>query len=293
MEEYLNKLKEKFNYSEELMTMLTQLIPSMVTYYGKEYEGVILSALSNCEIHFQAKDENPSEYLNHYFGVEKEWKMPELGGAFYQNEIMVKENRIVAKPIIYLKTVYYNQYMPFDFQNDKNLNTLVHEICHLVKGYGKVKMVDGKIIDSTGLMKDIYTYFPNGIEEKGNERVGIEEAINEVDAMRIMEIMTGREQEIGGYKRAGTMATWLLEHEDIARVIKSSEFQGDEDWIQYLGEDIAQMLIENFDILVKSMYVSFSEINTPEKRAALHQKMDMAEDKIYEFAKEYGRNQAL
>ena len=65
MNEYLNNLKAKFNYSEELMTFLAQLIPAMVSYYGQEYQNVILEALYDCEIHFQEKGETlESYYLN-------------------------------------------------------------------------------------------------------------------------------------------------------------------------------------------------------------------------------------
>ena len=40
----------------------------------------------------------------------------------------------------------------------KQVNTLIHEICHLIKRYGKLKVKNGKIIDSTGLMRDTYSY---------------------------------------------------------------------------------------------------------------------------------------
>ncbi len=294
MEEYLEKLKQKFHYGEELMNLLSHLIPAMITYYGKEYENMILEALLHCEIHFQEQNEKPKEYLNDYFGVNKDWKIPFLGGAFYQNEIFVKENQVMAKPILYLIRVYLHQYIPFDFQKEEHVNTLIHEICHLIKGYGKLKVVDGKIIDSTGLMKTVYTYTPEkGVQEEMDDHVGIEEAINEVDTIRIMEIMTGKKQEIYGYQRAGILAEYLLDYEDIAKVIKFSQFHDNENWIQYLGEENAKMLIENFDILVKSMYLSFSDINSEEKIKALHDKMDSAERKIYEFTQNYSKKEDI
>ena len=78
MDEYVSGLKSKFGYSDELTNFLNQLIPNLIKYYGEEYKDVILSALSNCEIHFQSKDEDPKTFLNSYFDVNKEWEMPDL-----------------------------------------------------------------------------------------------------------------------------------------------------------------------------------------------------------------------
>ncbi len=288
MEEYVAGLKNKFGYSDELSNFLNQLIPNLIKYYGEEYKDIIFSALSNCEIHFQDKEEDPKTFLNSYFDSNKEWEMPDLGGAFYHNEIKLKDNQVIAKPIIYLKRVYFGMYKPFDFNDDKQVNTLIHEICHLIKGYGKIKIENGKIIDSTGLMRDTYSYSQEtGVVEEKNDMVGIEEALNDVETAQILEMMTGRKQEVAGYKAAGYSATRLLQHSDIAKVIRISQFRGDDSWIQYLGEEQSKKLIENFDVLVNAMYVSFKDINTKEKREAFYQKMGLAQDVIDDFVDNY------
>ena len=288
MSEYINELKSKYGYSEELSDFLSQLLPVIINYYGEEYKDVILSALSNCEIHFQSKDEDTKEYLNSYFGVNKEWEMPSLAGAFYHNEVDIRNNQVVAKPIVYVKSVYYGMYMPFDFNNDKQVSTLIHEICHLIKGYGKLKNENGKIIDSTGLMKVTYDYSQeNGILEEKHDMVGIEEALNDVETAQILEMMTGRKQEVTGYKAAGYSATRLLEHSDLAKEIRISQFRGDDSWIKYLGEEASKLLIKNFDILVNAMYISFKDINSKAKRELLYQKMAKAQELIDDFVDNY------
>ena len=288
MSEYINELKSKYGYSEELSDFLSQLLPVIINYYGEEYKDVILSALSNCEIHFQSKDEDTKEYLNSYFGVNKEWEMPSLAGAFYHNEVDIRNNQVVAKPIVYVKSVYYGIYMPFDFNNDKQVSTLIHEICHLIKGYGKLKTENGKIIDSTGLMKVTYDYSQeNGILDEKNDMVGIEEALNDVETAQILEMMTGRKQEVTGYKAAGYSATRLLEHSDLAKEIRISQFRGDDSWIKYLGEEASKLLIKNFDILVNAMYISFKDINSKAKRELLYQKMAKAQELIDDFVDNY------
>lgn len=287
MEEYVARLKNKFGYSDELSNFLDQLIPNLIKYYGEEYKDIILSALSNCEIHFQDKEEDPKTFLNSYFDSNKDWEMPTFGGAFYSNEIKVKDNQVVAKPIIYLKRVYLGIYMPFDFNDDKAVNTLIHEICHLIKGYGKIKIENGKIIDSTGLIRDTYSYSQEtGVVEEKRDMVGIEEALNDVESAQILEMITGRKQEVAGYKAAGYSATRLLQHSDIAKVIRISQLRGDDSWIQYLGKEQSKKLIENFDVLVYAMYESFEDY-TKEKREALYQKIGLAQDVIDDFVDNY------
>ncbi len=288
MDDFIIELKNKFGYSDELTGFLSQLIPTLIKYYGEEYKDIILSAFLNCDIHFQIKGEDPKIYLNSYFGTEKDWEGPPLGGAFYHNEIQVKDNQVVAKPIVYIKTTFLKFYKQFDFSDDKQLKTLIHEICHMIKGYGKLKVKDGKIIDSTGLNQDTFSYSPeNGAVQEKSEMLGIEEALNDVEAAEILEIMTGRPQEPTGYRAAGYSAKRLLQHDDIRKVLRASQFHGDASWIQYLGEEQSKVLIDNFDILVNALYISFHDIDTKEKIDAIHLKMGTAQDVIDDFVANY------
>ena len=231
------------------------------------------------------------DYLNSYFCTKKEWKLPELGGAFFYNEITVVDDKIEVKPIIYVKRIFYNIYKPFDYSNDNNLDTLIHEICHLVKSYRNIVMEQGKIIDYSGLMKDVYSYSPiNGIVEESDYAVGIEEAINVVDSAKILELLTGKHQKMRGYKVAGKCANELLKINDIASVIRESQFNGNDYWEEYVGKNNSKKLIESFDILVNAMYVSYSEINTKEKKEKIRQKMRLAYKDIDCFIKKHINN---
>ena len=73
MNEYLLGLKSKFGYSDEMLNFFSQLIPVLIKYYGEESAGIILNALSNCEIHIQGKEEDTKTFLNSYFDTNKEW----------------------------------------------------------------------------------------------------------------------------------------------------------------------------------------------------------------------------
>ena len=287
MKEYLEGLRFKFNYDNELLLFLEKAIPCIIKYYGQEYENLVFDALNNCEIHIQNHGEIPKEYLNSYFEVDREWEMPILGGAFHHNEIELEDGVIKSKHIVYMKTMYFNQYMPFDFSDEKKLNTLVHEICHLVESYNKIRQENGKIVDYSGLIKTSYNYDDlDNIEEEKSEMVGIEEAINEVDTVSILTMITGKEQEITGYRRAGYLAEMLLEHKDIAAVIKKSQLNGDSSWIEYLGSE-SKKIIESFDSLVNMMYVSPSDLMDEEKMDRLYNEADQAHYYLEDFIDNY------
>ena len=78
-----------------------------------------------------------------------------------------------------------------------------------------------------------------------------------------------------------------VEVEDIAKEIKNSQFNGDSNWMQYLGKKQSKMLIDNFDILVKAMYVSDKDINTKEIREEWQHKRISARDTIKDFIDNY------
>lgn len=271
MKEYMLKLKNKYGYSEELLEFLNRLILCLIDYYGEEYKDTILDALLNCEIHIQRENENPKTFLNQYFGVNKEWKIPLLAGGFYHTECNLQDNNLVSKSIIYITTGEPNIYLPFRFDNDSSVDILIHEILHFIKGYGKLKMEGSHIIDSTGLLKTFYSYSSEeGLILEKRKNFGIEEALNCVESSQILEMMTGKKQEIRGYREAAEIAKVLLENSEFKQAIRKSQFSGDDSWIQFLceklGEEKSKILIENFDTLVLYQFATFKILNTPEKR---------------------------
>ncbi len=289
MIEYIERIKSKYGYNDELLEFLSQLIAVLIKYYGETYKDIILMALQNCEIHIQSKDENTENFLNSYFDDNKKWEIPHLGGAFHYTKIKVIDNQVISKSIIYIRTIHLFSYIPFDFNDDKDILTLIHEICHAIKEYGKLKLKKGKIINSSGLIKYTYSYTKEtGVVLEKCDMKGIEEALNTVEEKQIFEMMTGRKaKNKTGYNNAAYYAERLLKHKDLAKILKNSQFSGDDSWIQYLGDEQSKILIDNFDTLVNSMYVSIRDILNKEKREMLYQKKKIAEDVLDDFINNY------
>lgn len=289
MNEYILELKTKFGYNDELTDFLTKLIPNLIIYYGEEYKDVILSTLSNCEIHIQNKDEDPTAFLNSYFNVNEEWDLSKfIIGGIYHNNIKIKDNKIDTKPIIYIRRDYVVAYKPFDFNNEEHLSNLIFEICIAIKGYKKPTIENKKIVESIGLLKNIYSYSKeDDIKFEKSYMKGIEIAINTVETKEILEMITGKKQEVHGIKSAGHSAMRLLEHKDIAKIIRFSQFHGDDSWIKYLGEEQSDLLIENFDVIINSLQFNYSDIETDEKLKKILEKNRQSQDKIDNFVDEY------
>ena len=44
---FFDKLKNKYNYNEKTLKALAKIIPCLISYYGEEYEYIILEAILN------------------------------------------------------------------------------------------------------------------------------------------------------------------------------------------------------------------------------------------------------
>lgn len=287
IENFINQVRIKYNYSEEMVQFLHRAIPSIITYYGDDKTSIILETINNCEIHIQKEGEDINQYLNQYFGTKKNWDIPSLGGAFQDTELSIENNIVKQKNIIYIKTDNFGLYKPFDFNNDEKISAIIHEMCHAIKGYGKLKTENGKIITSTGLSKDYYEYDreTNSFINNKSDHVGLEEALNSYDEASIMTIMTGIFHEFGGYKDMTKIARKLMKHEELAQIIKLSQFSGGNEWMEFLGKEDSEYLSKNFQDWANILYSPMSDLL--DEKLGLLDKMSIAIENVNQFANNY------
>lgn len=288
MENYLENLKIKFNYSDDMIRLLNSVIPAIIRVFGEEHTEMILSAINECEIHIQGPTENMQDYLNTYFNTQEKWQIPTTGGAFYHKNIKITETGLESKSIVYIRTQYKKEFV---LDNNK-LDTIVHELCHAIKGYKKEKLINGKVYDSTGLNKEICDIESGKIEVKETSMLGIEEALNSVTTAKICELITG-EYQIKSYGRASRIAELLLQNDELKKLLFRAQFKEDNEWIEYLGEENAKIICENLDTLVNAMYAPWSEVNTPEKRKAYNERLNKLCEETYDFTSELLKSKSL
>ncbi len=289
--EFVSQLRKKYEYSDEMTDFLKKAIPALIKYYGEDKKNIILAALNECEIHIQQENENTEQFLNQYFGTNKNWDIPFLGGAFQHTELSLNNNQIDQKNIIYLKTEYLHQYKPFDFNDDKKISSIIHEICHAIKGYGKLKVEDGKVITSTGLSKDYYEYDKksNSFINTKSDNTGLEEALNSFDEASVMTIMTEKFHEFGAYEGMTQAARELMKNEELAQIFRISQFSGGTEWIEFLGKENSEFISNNFEDWVNILYSPPSQLF--DDKSGLMKKMQIAKNNIADFIKSYTSKQ--
>lgn len=280
---FITHLKEKYNYGEELLSYLDKLIPALITYYKSEE--LVYGALDDVLIHIQEPGENEEEYYKGYFGNSEKFEIPFLGGAFHDERYYLDNNKITKKTLIYYRCRLFNLYKPFDFSDDSSLSGLTHEICHAIKSYKKEKIVNGKLVSTSGLIKYYYEYQPENkiFNLVSSENVGIEEALNSYDEAEVMTIMTGEYHRNGSYIGMSEDARKIMENEDIKEVIQLSQLSGGDEWIKYLGEENSKLLIENFDTWVNALYRSPIDLLNND----LKTKVQSAKENIKNFIRNY------
>lgn len=269
IDQLMSNLRSKYNYSESMIKFLQELIPVLIMYYGADKTNIILSTLNECEIHIQQKNENINEYLTNYFARPHDFHMPFLGGAFTYTDLIINNNKIVPKSIIYIPTMILDTfYKSFEFDDVKKISLLVHEICHAIKQYGHIKEESGQIVIACGLCKDYYQYDSSNhsFNTIKSINIGIEEALNAYDELEIMKILFGNNIVNGSaYENLRIIASKLMQYPELADAIRNSQFNGDSEWMKVLGKKDSEYLIEQFDIYYNTLVNIEDIIYNPEK----------------------------
>lgn len=268
MKSFINKIKDKYNYSDELCSYLVELIPSLIIHYGEEYKEVILKALSNCEIHVQKKDEDMGEYLDKYFEENMNFSEEYCSDspAFYINNVVIKDDNIFLKPIVFIRTMFFGMHRPFDFTNEDQVHYLTHEICHLVKGYDRLEIYDGvdnkfkEVLVSSGFRTDYFDiYDESNFRFKKSVNSGFEEALNCYDASCVMSVMTNRKCAPFGYLGLGNLALVIMKNDNISEIVTTLRFGGNLSLMDFDEKDGFLKLIEKFEIYheIVCKYISY------------------------------------
>ena len=246
MREFLNKLKERYSYNEELIKFIENLIPVLLVYYGEDKKDLIMNAFLDCEIHIQGNKEIIDNYLNDYFKVNKYWNTGP-SSAFYHKNFSINNGDIFSKSIIYVKQVNAKN---IDFSNYETLQVLIHEICHMIKGYKTERYNENVVVDRTGLSTTYYENKEGSFVETVDDMAGIEEAFNECDATLITSMLVGKRMQPISYKSAASYAINIREkYSGLYHKIRESQFNGNDEWIKMIGEDEAKKIIKCFDLI--------------------------------------------
>ena len=289
IEQYIDRICQKFHYDSELTSFLHSAIPSLISHYGIENKERIFETFENCEIHIQQENEEPSIFISEYFKEELSEEEKEHVDGFFKTAfhidrpIFVGEN-VTLQDMIYVKN---NKHRKFDWSDENSQSTLIHEMCHAIKTYGHIKVNGDNVITSSGLIKSIFQYNT----ETGNFDLissygeDLEEALNTLDECAVMSIMKKRPSiSKNGYISMLPMAKKMMSFADIADVVRTSQLSGSDEWIEYMGKENCAFIVENF---------SLSGVRLGRNGKLLRQQMreaPIAREKLNEFFDNYKPN---
>ena len=289
MQNYLNELQEKYGYNNQLVEVLAKIIPKLIEYFGEENKELILNAINDCEIHIQQPKENVNKYLSEFFESQNNEKFPIAAAACYDSRPIIKAEQMQIKRLIYLKESCG------DFSKEKNVSLLVHELLHLIKSYKNEFLYnkEGKIIQRSGLAETILEFNKedNNVKEISNKNTGIEETVNCYDESQIMSMIFEKDYTTNSYPSLIEPGRSLLKHKNIRDAIRDSQLNADNNYIELIGKDIFEFLTDSFEKIYATHFLSFSQINTKEKRMKIKENRQKVIDSIIEFCDKYKPNE--
>lgn len=250
---FFDELKNKYNYSEKTLKALAKIIPCIISYYGEEYEYIILEAILNTEIINCNSKQTISKVLN-------ERTLTKKIGDSYLGNIDLKRAESIYMPnvkIVYNENI--NSYEidkidriivtshTFNYDSPKGLEVLTHAICHLVKSYkDEITINENMITIRNGLSYEErkIKYGDEITLEFNNEfGKGLEEGFNIFDTEMIVSMVLGDTYKCYDYDSIYTIAVVLKEKYNLIKEINYSEMSGDiEEFRKVYGKDSVENL---------------------------------------------------
>lgn len=185
MDYYLENLKNKFNYSEEIINFIDSLIPSFLSVLGEENKDIILDTLNNTYIfEFETIEEANKvvESINND-GNKHRVGPQATGSAFIEDCYINKENFVKQRLVIGVSK-----------SNKNKVQSIIHELCHAMSSIGKYQVKNGVLHTSSGFNMTSYS-FDTGV--KGNQLSDLGMIFNEIITENIaMQVMDDYEKDV-------------------------------------------------------------------------------------------------
>ena len=286
--QFLDKLREKYNYSDKIINALAKIIPNMTEYYGAEHEITIFDAILNCEIIPCTSKQTISKVL-------KERKLTNLVGDSFLGDIDKKRAESVYCPNV---EIIYNEEKnifeinkidrvivtshTFNYDSPKGLEVLTHALCHLVKSYKNEFTIDENVLTiKSGISyekrkikkeDEIYLEF---IEDYGK---GLEEGFNIFDTENIVSMVLGDTYKCYDFDAVYTIAKILKEKFKLLDEINYYEMTGAfKEFKKLCKNDTLDKLVEMCDNCINlenEMFLSFTREDKDKLANLLRRKLD-------------------
>jgi len=263
----VQEVQKTYGYSQELVEVLNRIVPAMKEYYGKDAEAFIDDAIRSCEIHIKGEKENEEMFLQEFFDDEGVTKSPIQAAAYYASKLVETEDGLKPKRLIYIKNGK-------DLQTDQQIAKLVHEMCHLVKGYQNEFTIEGDyIIKKTGIGRETYQRDETGRTTKTqSENDGIEEALNIYDEEQITSQILGREYISSNYSAMAEVTREIMKNPKYKDAFKRATLTGDKRDLIGISKSEFDRIDELYNNIYATYFPTWKEVKTKEGRERIKTK---------------------
>lgn len=273
----------RYNYSQEFASFLESVYSEVVNYFGSE------------EIVYNAFLNVPIVVVDNCYDYAKE-----NGFLNAQDNALVSDNDLKRSAGVYLSepVISYSDnsfqlagikraVLVTNFNADYSKATLIHELCHLIKGYYNEYVIEGNVLyEYGGLIQRCYSLGVDGQEVKSTMiseiGVGLEEGLNTIAEEDITRKVHNAEYQASGYGVVKAVAENLLLDAvdvDLLTIVKNAQLYHEyEELYQTLGENNYQRLNTVIDEIYKISLEIYSYAFEPEK-------LKETSDKLSEYIK--------
>jgi len=183
MNEFFNNIKVKYNYSDEFIKILSDIMYSFIVVLGESNLDKIIYVFENVFIYEYENVKEAGEFATTYFNNGKTYSFSSVatGGGVIENDYYLDKNgNLDEKVLILLQKGNYSE---------KNIQTLIHELCHAISSINGFLLKDNIIYTVSGVSSASYEFdgkYKGKIVESSNNIFN--EIITENLAVQVMDV---------------------------------------------------------------------------------------------------------
>ena len=285
-EYYLNSIKAKYNYDDKTVRALGKILPAIISYYGEEYEDLILQAVLNCRIIPCSSKETISKIkkehnLNFKNGVSDIASIEIKGSEVcYFSDVKIEyledDNKYIIKDVDRLIITAHT----FNYDSPKGLEVLTYGLLKLVKSFNNEFVIDENVlvkrtgfeIEKRHIVQNDDGILLNFISHEGH---GLEEGFNIYDTSKVVSLILGDDYKCYDYDSIYTIARIMKETFGFKDKLNACELEGDLNKFKNIYEE------ENFEdecneclLLENEMFISVTREDKNEFAQRINEKLN-------------------
>lgn len=284
-EYYLNSIKAKYNYDDKTVLALAKIIPNLISYFGEEYEDLILQAILSCEIiPCSSKNTISKEKKKHSLSIKSgvlDIASIEIKGSevcYFSDakiDYIEDENKFVIKDVDRVIITAHT----FNYDSPKGLEILTYGLVKLIKSFKDEFVIDeNTLIKRTGFEVEKRHIIKDGdgivLSLISHEGHGLEEGFNIYDTSQIVSLVLDDEYKCYDYDSIYTIARIIKETFRFKDTINSSEIGGNIDkFKEFYEKEKFEDECDNCLFLENEMFISVTREDKDELASKINEKL--------------------